>query len=142
MPLRAIAYVSELVPTRMKGLLDEVVEDAARFNRLAGVTGVLLHDGTRFLQYLEGPPDGLDLAYDRIMQSKSHAGVTELARGSVATRQFPYWAMRWLPVNAECVWALSQGDWEGFRRSACGAGKEGTAIELLDAVVQPLVHAT
>ncbi len=142
MPLRAIAYVSESVPARMQGRLDEVVEDAARFNRLAGVTGVLLHDGTRFLQYLEGPPDALDLAFDRIVQSRSHAGVVELARGAVATRQFPYWAMRRLPVTAECLEALAQGDWEGFRRSASGGGKEGTAIGLLDSVVQPLVHAT
>jgi len=141
MPLRAIAYVSEVVPARMGARLDEVVEDAARFNRLAGVTGVLLHDGSRFLQYLEGPPDGVDLAYDRVRQATSHAGVIELARGTISTRQFPYWAMRWLPVDAECVRALSQGDWAGFSRRASASRNGRTAIELLDDVVQPLVHA-
>lgn len=139
MPLRAVAYVSE-VSTRMEGRLDEVVEEAARFNRLAGVTGVLLHDGERFLQYLEGPPDGLDLAYDRILQAKSHGNVTELARGMVASRLFPYWAMRWLPVSAECVRLLSRGNWTGFSRRLSAPQNERTPIELLDDIVQPLLH--
>ncbi|MGM3151424.1 BLUF domain-containing protein, partial [Escherichia coli] len=60
MPLRAIAYVSQASPDLSPERLDALVEDAARFNKLAGVTGVLLHDGGRFLQYIEGPPDGID----------------------------------------------------------------------------------
>lgn len=139
MPLRAIAYVSEALPARMEGRLDLIVDDAARFNRLAGVTGVLLHDGTRFLQYIEGPPDGMDLVYERILQARSHAGVIELARGTVSRRQFPYWSMRWLSVDGECIRQVSQGDWLGFSRRPVGGRSRPGAIDLLDQVVQPLL---
>ena len=62
MPIRAVVYVSEasdalrgdLLGLR-SGKLRELVDDATRFNRDAGVSGVLLFDGTRFVQYLEGP---------------------------------------------------------------------------------------
>ncbi|MFB3130618.1 MAG: BLUF domain-containing protein, partial [Lysobacteraceae bacterium] len=60
MPIRAVAYVSEAGPAVAgdpfglgSGKLDDLVDDAARFNRSAGVTGVLLFDGSRFLQYME-----------------------------------------------------------------------------------------
>lgn len=65
MPIRAVVYVSEasdalrgdLLGLR-SGKLQELVDDATRFNRDAGVSGVLLFDGTRFLQYMEGPRTG------------------------------------------------------------------------------------
>ena len=57
MPIRAVVYVSEasdalrgdLLGLR-SGKLQELVDDATRFNRDAGVSGVLLFDGKRFLQ--------------------------------------------------------------------------------------------
>ncbi|MBW8775888.1 MAG: BLUF domain-containing protein [Stenotrophomonas sp.] len=54
MPNRAIVYVSEAVPGFTSERLKTLMEDAARFNRSAGVTGVLLFDGRHFLQYMEG----------------------------------------------------------------------------------------
>ena len=98
MPLRAIAYVSQALPDLSADRLKALVDDAARFNKLAGVTGVLLHDGGRFLQYIEGPPDGIDSVYERILQAGSHVDIVELARSRLGQRQFPYWAMR-VPVS-------------------------------------------
>jgi len=89
MPLRAIAYVSQSKPDLSAERLQALVEDAARFNKVAGVTGVLLNDGERFLQYIEGPPDGIDSVYERILQAGSHVDIVELARGRVGQRQFP-----------------------------------------------------
>ena len=100
MPLRAIAYVSQALPDLSAERLQALVDDAARFNKMAGVTGVLLHDGGRFLQYIEGPPDGIDSVYERILQAGSHVDIIELARGRLGQRQFPYWSMRALPVDA------------------------------------------
>lgn len=74
MPIRAVVYASEAVAEivadglgQTEGRLCSIIDDAARFNRDAGVTGVLLFDGERFLQYLEGPEDGLSVAYSRVM---------------------------------------------------------------------------
>ena len=89
MPIRAVVYASQAAEGLSIDRLKALVADAARFNKLAGVTGVLLHDGTRFVQYFEGPEDGVASVYERVLQSASHTDVVELARGRVSTRQFP-----------------------------------------------------
>ncbi|HIE1099686.1 MULTISPECIES: BLUF domain-containing protein [Stenotrophomonas] len=141
MPLRAIAYVSRALPGLSAERLQAVVEDAARFNKMAGVTGVLLHDGDRFLQYIEGPPDGIDSVYERILQAGSHIDIVELARGRLGQRQFPYWSMRALPVEATLLRQLSASDWSGFSRALEGDRSAPTPVDLLDAVVQPVLQA-
>lgn len=140
MPLRAIAYVSRAQPDLSAQRLHTLVEDAARFNKLAGVTGMLLHDGERFLQYIEGPPDGIDSVYERILQAGSHVDIVELARGRLVQRQFPYWAMRMLPVEAALLRQLSASDWSGFTRALQGDRSPATPVDLLDRVVQPALH--
>lgn len=141
MPLRAIAYVSRALPGLSMERLQTLVEDAARFNRLAGVTGVLLQDGQRFLQYIEGPPDGIDSVYERILQAGSHIDIVELARGRLGQRQFPYWSMRALPVEASLLRQLTSGDWAGFARTVDGDHAEPTAVDLLSDIVRPLLSA-
>jgi len=141
MPLRVIAYVSRALPDLSAERLHRLVEDAARFNKLAGVTGVLLHDGERFLQYIEGPPDGIDSGYERLLQAGSHIDIIELARGRLGQRQFPYWAMRSLPVDAAMLRQLSSSDWSGFTRTLQGDRSAPTPVDLLDQVVQPALHA-
>ncbi len=60
MSLHAIAYASEARADLRQPIFDRLLADATAFNRVAGVTGVLMFDGSRFLQYLEGPQDGID----------------------------------------------------------------------------------
>ncbi|HIE0525017.1 TPA: BLUF domain-containing protein, partial [Stenotrophomonas maltophilia] len=93
MPLRAIAYVSEASDSLTAERLQQLVMDAVLFNESADVTGTLLFDGSRFLQYLEGPEAGVNAAYKRILAAGSHSGVVELNRGRVGRRQFPHWRM-------------------------------------------------
>ena len=122
MPIRAVVYVSEasdalrgdLLGLR-SGKLQELVDDATRFNRDAGVSGVLLFDGTRFLQYMEGPPDGLDVVFSRVLGASSHHDLIELQRGTITDRRLPYWPMRWLPVEVQELSEVAEGDWAGFK---------------------------
>ncbi|AWH45729.1 BLUF domain-containing protein [Stenotrophomonas sp. ZAC14A_NAIMI4_1] len=139
MPLRAIAYVSQARPDLSAERLQTLVNDATRFNRMAGVTGVLLHDGQGFLQYIEGPPDGIDSVYERILQAGSHVDIVELARGRLGQRQFPYWSMRALPVDALKLRQLATSDWSGFSRTVEGDPAVPTAVDLLSAIVQPVL---
>ncbi|MBD8698189.1 BLUF domain-containing protein, partial [Stenotrophomonas sp. CFBP 13718] len=67
MPIHAVVYASHVAAELPAERLDALVQDAARFNVIAGVTGLLLFDGERFLQYLEGPDDGLRAAYGRVL---------------------------------------------------------------------------
>ncbi|MBE5272207.1 BLUF domain-containing protein [Stenotrophomonas sp. B2] len=145
-PIRAVVYVSEasdvLAGDKLglsNGKLDEVVDDAARFNRDAGVTGVLLFDGERFMQYLEGPEDGLSVAYSSVLGATSHHGIVELQRGRVGQRRLPFWPMRWLPVEPAELRGMVRADWTGF--SQRGAEDNATAMDMLVRLVEPYVLA-
>ncbi|MBH1863688.1 BLUF domain-containing protein [Stenotrophomonas maltophilia] len=142
MPIRAVVYASQVAEGLSIDRLKALVADAARFNKLAGVTGVLLHDGTRFVQYFEGPEDGVASVYERVLQSASHTDVVELARGRVSTRQFPYWSMHQLPADQLLVGRLARADWSRFKRSQPEeiAGS-AWGIDVLAAAVAPYVHA-
>lgn len=148
MPIRAVVYVSsagdEIAGDRLglsNGKLDQVVDDAARFNRNAGVTGVLLFDGERFLQYLEGPEDGLSVSYSRVLGASSHNGVVELQRGRVGQRRLPFWPMKWLPVEPEELRRLAHTDWTRFNQRGNADDTNATAMDLLTAFVTPFAVA-
>lgn len=134
MPLRAIAYVSEASASLPGTVLDTLVSDASRFNMLAGVTGVLLSDGSRFLQYFEGPDDGVAAVYERVLQARSHHDIVELSRGRIAQRFFPYWGMRRLTVEPDLIRQLSAGDWAGFALRLEQRPGESGLQQLLDVV--------
>ncbi|HDS1300968.1 BLUF domain-containing protein [Stenotrophomonas maltophilia] len=142
MPIRAVVYASQAAEGLSIDRLKALVADAARFNKLAGVTGVLLHDGTRFVQYFEGPEDGVASVYERVLQSASHTDVVELARGRVSTRQFPYWSMHQLPADQLLVGRLARADWSRFkRRQPEEIAGSAWGIDVLAAAVAPYVHA-
>lgn len=148
MPIRAVVYVSgagEGIAGDKLGLsngkLDQIVDDAARFNRNAGVTGVLLFDGERFLQYLEGPEDGLSVAYSRVQSASSHNGIVELQRGRVGQRRLPFWPMRWLPVEPAELKRLAHADWTRFNQRGDAEDPNPTAMYLLTGLVQPYAIA-
>lgn len=148
MPIRAVVYVSgagEGIAGDKLGLsngkLDQIVDDAARFNRNAGVTGVLLFDGERFLQYLEGPEDGLSVAYSRLLGASSHNGIVELQRGRVGQRRLPFWPMKWLPVEPEELKRVAHADWTRFNQRGDALASYATAMDLLVALVEPYAIA-
>lgn len=148
MPIRAVVYVSgageEIAGDKLglsNGKLDQIVDDAARFNRNAGVTGVLLFDGDRFLQYLEGPEDGLSVAYSRVLGASSHNGIVELQRGRVGQRRLPFWPMKWLPGEPGELKRLARADWTRFNQRGDAADVNATAMDLLAALVEPYAIA-
>jgi len=128
-PLRAIAYASEAIPGLSMDHVDDLGRAAAGFNFEAGVTGVLLYDGLRFLQYIEGPEDSINVVYSRILSARSHRELIELGRGRVSGRFFPDWSMRLLWVEASEIRSVARGNWDGLSR--------GGALRQLSLVVAP-----
>ncbi|WP_329953466.1 BLUF domain-containing protein [Stenotrophomonas sepilia] len=114
MSLHAIAYASEARADLQTTDLDRLLADATAFNRVAGVTGVLMFDGSRFLQYLEGPEDGIDSVYQRIANARSHGQLKVLCRASVAQRAFPRWSMGTRRIEAELLVQIVDASWPGF----------------------------
>lgn len=129
MPLRAIAYASEAIPGLSMDHVDDLARAAAGFNFEACVTGVLLYDGLRFLQYIEGPEDSIKVVYSRILSARSHRELIELGRGRVSGRFFPDWSMRLLWVEASEIRSVARGNWDGLSR--------GGALRQLSLVVAP-----
>ncbi|MBN5108006.1 BLUF domain-containing protein [Stenotrophomonas maltophilia] len=148
MPITAVVYVSsaggEIAGDKLglsNGKLDQIVDDAGRFNRNAGVTGVLLFDGERFLQYLEGPEDGLSVAYSRVLGANSHNGIVELQRGRVGQRRLPFWPMKLLPVEPVELKRLAQADWTRFNQRGDAEDANPAAMDLLASLVEPYAVA-
>ena len=109
--LQHLCYTSTatrpIVPQALEGLLAE----ARAFNDAHGVTGVLLHHDGSFLQYLEGPAEGLERVYARIQASRLHTGLFMLLEGSIDERLFPDWRMGSTRVPEATVLSLRDASW-------------------------------
>lgn len=141
MPNRAVVFVSEAVGDLTMAHLSKIMRDAERFNRTAGVTGVTLFDGQRFLAYMEGPPDGLDVAFSRAAGATSHSSLIEIARGRVGQRRLPYWPMRCIPLSPPELVQLVRADWTSFLQRGGDQVAPATAMEMLVALVEPFAEA-
>ena len=89
-----IVYISTVDP---KWTVDtaEILSTSQRNNARAGVSGLLVFDGKRFLQALEGPEDAVTATYRRIKADPRHRATVILSQRTVAERQFGDWAMAW-----------------------------------------------
>ncbi|MGY8563292.1 BLUF domain-containing protein [Paracidovorax citrulli] len=139
MALLAFAYASQASDGLSDDKIDRLSRDAASFNTIAGVTGLLLFDGSRFLQYLEGPEDGIETVYSRIRYASSHRDLVELAQGRVSRRRFPYWSMRWIPVEEAAMSEAAFSDWTSFAQRGPGSRTQPTGVDRLTQLAAPFI---
>lgn len=139
MALQAIAYASLATSDVSANQLEKLVQGAASLNQMAGVTGVLLFDGDRFLQYIEGPDDGIAVVYSRILNSKTHTEIIELARGRVSGRRMPYWPMHWVLTDKAQFNDAAFGDWTMLVRHDGATRSIPTGLDRLAAVAAPFI---
>lgn len=138
MPIQAIAYTSNASPAFRDCNWESFARNAAFFNKQAGVTGVLLFDGIRFLQYFEGPDDGLSVVYQRILNSRLHTNVAELGRGRAGQRNFPYWSMRLVEAEPQAIDGAIGRDWSCFLTGGTGeSGNVRGGVEALALIILP-----
>lgn len=91
--LHGILYVSSAVRPLTEAEMERILESARRRNREAGVTGILLHQHGNFMQFIEGPRQGLSRVFEIIRESPYHRGIVEIMNGPTPQRQFPEWSM-------------------------------------------------
>lgn len=70
-----------------------ILAASRRNNAAAGITGLLLYDGKRFLQVLEGDDREVGLVFERIRDDPRHHAIVILSRRAIETREFGAWAM-------------------------------------------------
>jgi len=111
MTVRAVCYISQAVAGLARARVRQIGRGSTDFNRGVNVTGVLLLDVARFLQYFEGPHDGVEAVLERILAAEDPSDVEVLANGSVPRRYFPQWSMRIIPTSASALQHAATTDW-------------------------------
>lgn len=88
-----LVYVSRASRPLDDPELAGLAAEAARFNADHAITGLLLHDGWRFIQALEGQQSEVEALMARIENDPRHDSIAYIERRPVAARQFRGWAM-------------------------------------------------
>lgn len=98
--LYCMLYHSQLAPDAPVSCIPEIIKTARAFNAAHGVTGILVFDGQRFLQHLEGPKQILTDLIVRIARDPRHIDFTLQHHGeSVGPRRFPTWSMAYADID-------------------------------------------
>jgi len=92
-PLSSLVYESRAVVALSELDLRRLLESARLRNRREGVTGLLIYDRGRFVQWLEGPAAGLGRIWESIRQDRRHTSVTLLGESRPPHRFFGDWPM-------------------------------------------------
>jgi hypothetical protein len=97
--LKSLTYVSRAAD----GLTDEdvfrIYKTATEFNSLDGVTGLLVYDGTVFMQVVEGTDDALSALVTRLKRDVRHRELRIVDQRAISTRSFADWSMKLLRVS-------------------------------------------
>jgi blue light- and temperature-responsive anti-repressor len=89
--IACLTYKSRAAFSPSPSDLDELVHKARARNRSLGVTGMLLYENGKFLQTLEGPPEGLNEIWSAIREDKRHSHIEILSEHVVSARLFSDW---------------------------------------------------
>jgi len=88
-----LTYISTATSVVTASDIAAILATSRRNNAAAQVTGLLLYDGHRFLQALEGPADAVNATYARVRADPRHRAVVLLSTREVTERAFGTWAM-------------------------------------------------
>lgn len=86
--LLEILYCSVLSPSQPPLVVGQIVGQARAHNAQRSITGLLVFDGSRFCQHLEGPPHAVDTLMNRIAQDTRHLNVRVLYSGQRQERRY------------------------------------------------------
>lgn len=87
-------YHSVMADTQEASCVADIVKAARQFNASQGLSGLLVFDGMRFVQYLEGPADALQALIERLQQDTRHTQFTTVWVAQLqGERRFAGWSM-------------------------------------------------
>ena len=100
MNLKSLTYTSLASLDLDSDGLAAIHRSARELNALDGITGLLVFNGTHFLQIVEGAHQAVNDLVERLRRDPRHSGFEVRDERSVATRSFPDWSMELVRVNA------------------------------------------
>lgn len=105
--LSRFIYCSQIHPNCDVSAVGDIVKVARSFNKEHGITGILIFDGLRFCQCIEGPAEHLNALIERIAKDSRHINFTaKHSVDDVTERLFSNWSMAYVlgdddePLNA------------------------------------------
>lgn len=97
--LHEVLYVSTLSPEATVKVVSQIAAQARTANEAAGVTGLLLFDGMRFCQQIEGPRKAVLALTERIRQDARHVNVEILHHAPLAERRFRRFSLGYIAMD-------------------------------------------
>ena len=100
MTLKSLTYTSLARLDLEADDLEAIHRTARNANALDGITGLLIFNGTHFLQIIEGQPQAIDELVEKLRRDPRHSGVEIRDERMVEARSFPDWSMELVRVSA------------------------------------------
>jgi hypothetical protein len=98
--LKTLTYTSRARLDLTAADVGAIHRTARHLNALDGVTGLLVFDGSRFLQIVEGAAEAIDDLLARLRRDPRHDALEIRDERMVAARSFPDWSMELIHVSA------------------------------------------
>ncbi len=92
-------YVSTLASDAPLSVVADIAGKARVFNAAHDITGLLIFDGLRFCQQLEGPQKTVLSLIERIREDPRHTDVEIIHHGAIAERRFRCFALAFTDVD-------------------------------------------
>jgi hypothetical protein len=96
--LRSLTYVSRVSDTMSETEFTQLGLEAGRLNALDGITGLLVFNGARFCQTVEGAPAALDDLLRRLTRDPRHSDIEVIDDVAIEARCFRSWDMQLLAM--------------------------------------------
>lgn len=100
MKLTSVTYTSLARMDPRSSDLEAIRAAARKHNAADGITGMLVFNGTHFLQTIEGSERSIDGLLERLRKDPRHTGFEIRDQRKIDARSFPDWPMEMLRVNA------------------------------------------
>lgn len=111
--LHEVIYISTLAKAAPISVVGEVAGKSRSRNRDRDITGLLVFDGMRFCQQLEGTQKEVLKLTERIRNDPRHTGVEVLHHGLLAERRFRQFSLAFTSVDdTEALGRLERLDGE------------------------------
>lgn len=98
-PLHEVLYVSTLADGQPVSIIADIAATARVFNESQNITGLLVFDGMRFCQQLEGERKAVMALLERIRQDPRHTNIEVLHHAPLAQRRFRRFSLAYTTVD-------------------------------------------
>lgn len=98
-PLHEMLYVSTMAPAAPISIVADIAPKARVANHASEITGLLIFDGMRFCQQIEGRPGEVLALMDRIGNDPRHTDIEIIHQGPLAERRFRRFGLGYVSVD-------------------------------------------